>query len=55
MITCPECNGDKYITITLYHRQSFSRDIGYEEDGRREECPDCQGEGQIKGDTDDQE
>ena len=54
MITCPECNGDKYITITLYHRQSFSRDIGYEEE-RQEVCPTCQSEGQIEGDTDDQE
>ena len=54
MIICPECHGDKYITITLYHRQGFGRDIGYEEE-RQEACPTCQGEGQIKGDTDDQE
>ncbi len=54
MITCPECNGYQYITITLYHRQGFGRDIGYEEE-RQEVCPACQGEGQIEGEHDDQE
>lgn len=45
-VACPECLGDGTVTYRRYKRQSFNRDIGYEEEFE-DTCWNCDGSGEV--------
>jgi len=48
---CPDCE-DGWVEVYIYHRQSFTRDVGSIETKKERTCETCGGSGEIEDDDD---